>query len=260
MSHGPRALVLRAAGTNCDAETAHAFELCGANADVLPLLPFLENPGMLREYQILALPGGFSYGDDVLAGRVWGLEMIHRAGDAVLEHVQGGGLVIGICNGFQVLVQMGLLPGLDAPIGQSECTLTDNEVCTYQDRWVHLEVSTDRCAFLRAGERYHVPVAHAEGKLVPLDDQILARMNDEQRIALRYVDKDGGSAPGFPANPNGSVEAMAGLTDATGRILGLMPHPERHMFPFQHPTWTRDGLQDEPDGLRMFRNGVESLN
>ena len=254
----PRALVLRAAGSNCDEETAYAFTTCGARSDVLPLLPFLENPSVLADYQILAIPGGFAYGDDIAAGRVLALEIVHRAGDHVLELVERGGLVLGICNGFQVLVQMGLLPGLDQPIGEREFALTDNESNVYQDRWVHLRAETDRCPFLRQGERYYVPVAHAEGRIVA-DDAVLGRARSEDRIALRYVEADGSDQPSFPSNPNGSMDAIAGLTDRTGRILGLMPHPERHFFPFQHPTWTREGLAELPDGRRMFENAVAAL-
>ncbi len=255
----PRALILRAAGTNCDQETAHAFEMGGARADVLPLQPFLERPSLLADYQILAIPGGFSYGDDIAAGRVFGLRLAHRAGEQILDLVQRGGAVLGICNGFQVLVQMGLLPGLAEPLGQVEVTLTDNDRPIYQDRWVNLEVTTDRCVFLKKGERFSIPMAHAEGKLVPRDDATLHSLQDGQFIAVRYVGPNGEAQPAYPHNPNGSVDAIAGLTDRTGRVLGLMPHPERFLFPFQHPTWTRDGLTDTPEGRQIFHNAVQAL-
>jgi phosphoribosylformylglycinamidine synthase len=256
----PRALIVRSAGTNCDAETAFAFESCGAKATIVPAVPFLERPQMLADYQILAIPGGFSYGDDILAGKVFGLELAHRAGPEVVRLVERGGVAIGICNGFQILVQMGLLPGVAAPFGDPEVTLTDNDVNRYQDRWVHVRAVGDRCVFLEKGERLFIPMAHGEGKLVARDEAMRKRLFAEDRIALRYVAPDGSDDPEFPWNPNGAVNAIAGLTDRTGRILGLMPHPERHQFPWQHPTWTRDGLEDVPDGRKLFARGVRAVS
>ena len=255
----PRALVLRAAGTNSDAETAHAFERCGALTTTLPLQPFLENPDQLESYQILAIPGGFSYGDDIFAGRVFATEMVHRAGGQILDLVKRGGVVLGICNGFQVLVQMGLLPGLEEPLGLVEATLADNDVNVYQDRWVHLAPRSSSCVFLEADRPLYLPVAHAEGKLIPRNEEVRRRLHQDHRVALCYVDADGGREPAFPANPNGSTDHIAGLTDRTGRIFGLMPHPERHQFPFQHPTWTRQGPTETPDGLHIFQNGVNAV-
>ncbi len=256
----PRALVLRSAGTNCDAETAFAFESCGAAATILPLMPFLEQPRMLADFQILALPGGFSYGDDILAGKVFGLELAHQAGAEIVKLVLRGGVAIGICNGFQVLVQTGLLPGLDAPFGRPEVTLTDNDVNRYQDRWVRMEAVSDRCVFLEKGESFFLPAAHAEGKLVPRDEALRRRLFDQERVVLRYVGPHGERDPPFPWNPNGAIDAIAGLTDRTGRILGLMPHPERHFFPWHHPTWTRDGLKELPDGRRLIARGVRAVS
>ena len=253
----PRALVVRSAGTNCDAETAFVFESCGAQSTIVPLQPFLERPAMLRDYQILAIPGGFSYGDDILAGKVMGLELAQLAGPEVVKLVERGGIAIGICNGFQVLVQMGLLPGIAAPFGQPETTLTDNDVNRYQDRWVHLRVVTDRCVFLEKGERLFVPMAHGEGKLVPRDEAMRKRLFADERVALRYVAPDGSDDPPFPWNPNGAVDSVAGLIDRTGRILGLMPHPERYAFPRQHSHWTRlKPLPEEGVGLQIFKNAV----
>jgi phosphoribosylformylglycinamidine synthase len=234
--------------------------MCGAEAEILPALPFLQQPDCLQNFQILAIPGGFAYGDDILAGRVFGLELAHRAGEAVLQHLDRGGLVLGICNGFQILVQMGLLPGLQEPLGQVEVTLAANDCNVYQDRWVRLRVSASPCVFLDGEEELYLPLAHAEGKLVPRDAQVLSSMQENQRVALRYIGPDGDQQPDFPHNPNGSIDHIAGLTDTTGQILGLMPHPERHMFPFQHPTWTRAGLQEVADGLRLFQNACRALS
>ncbi len=255
----PRALVVRSAGTNCDAETAFAFESCGATPTVIPAQPFLERPEMLADYQILAIPGGFSYGDDILAGKVFGLELAARAGAEVVRLVERGGIAIGICNGFQILAQMGLLPGIAAPFGTPELTLTDNDVNRYQDRWVRMRVVTDACVFLEKGETLFVPMAHGEGKLVPRDAALRQQLFATDRVALRYVGPNGEDDPPFPWNPNGATDAIAGIIDRTGRILGLMPHPERHFFPWHHPTWTRDGLAEMPDGRKLFERGVKAV-
>jgi phosphoribosylformylglycinamidine synthase len=259
MAERPRALVVRSAGTNCDAETAYVFEQCGARATVIPAQPFLERPAQLADYQLLAIPGGFSYGDDILAGKVFGLELATRAGEEIVKLVQRGGAAIGICNGFQILVQMGLLPGLDKPFGAPEVTLTDNDVHKYQDRWVRMRVASDRCVWLREGETIFAPAAHGEGKLVPRDEALRKRLHAEGRVVLRYIGPDGADDPPFPWCPNGAIDSIAGLTDRTGRILGLMPHPERHFFPWQHPTWTRDGLAEVTDGRRLFERGVQAV-
>ncbi|MSR46412.1 MAG: phosphoribosylformylglycinamidine synthase I [Planctomycetes bacterium] len=255
----PRALIVRSAGTNCDAETAYAFDSCGAQSTILPSQPFLERPQILADYQILAIPGGFSYGDDILAGKVFGLELATHAGEEIVRLVKRGGVVIGICNGFQILVQMGLLPGLAKPFGEPEVTLTDNDVHKYQDRWVRMQVVSDACVFLRKGETLFAPAAHGEGKLVPRDEAMRLRLHQTGRVVLRYVGPNGEENPPFPHCPNGATDAIAGLTDATGRILGLMPHPERHFFPWHHPTWTRDGLAELTDGRKLFERGVQAV-
>ncbi|MBM4016642.1 MAG: phosphoribosylformylglycinamidine synthase I [Planctomycetes bacterium] len=259
MAQRPRALVVRSAGTNCDAETAFVLEQCGATATIVPAEPFLARPAQLADYQLLAIPGGFSYGDDILAGKVFGLELATHAGEEIVKLVQRGGAAIGICNGFQILVQMGLLPGMAKPFGAPEVTLTDNDVHKYQDRWVRMRVTSDRCAWLRKGETLAAPAAHGEGKLVPRDATVRRRLHDEGHVVLRYVGPDGADDPPFPWCPNGAIDAIAGLTDRTGRILGLMPHPERHYFPWQHPTWTRDGLAEVTDGRRLFERGVQAV-
>jgi phosphoribosylformylglycinamidine synthase len=239
-----KVLVLRAAGTNCDRETAHAFERVGAAPETRHVNELLAEPGILRQYRILVFPGGFSYGDDIGAGRVLATELRQRALPEIERLVRDeGGLVLGICNGFQVLVKTGLLPG--GP-GQS-VTLAHNDSHRYQDEWVYVHVPTDR-SFLARGERFLFPIAHAEGKLVA-SDETLDRLEETRQVALRYA-----------RNPNGSLRDIAALCDATGRILGLMPHPERHLEPWHHPTWTRDGLAAEPDGLRFFRRALLAVS
>ena len=238
-------LVLRAAGTNCDRETAHAFARAGGEPEALHVNALLAEPDRLLRYRIFALPGGFSYGDDVSAGRVLAAEIRARLLPAVERFVVRGGLVLGICNGFQVLVKAGLLPG---PAAQGQTvTLAHNDSHRYEDRWVRIEAATDRCPVVRKGEPFFLPVAHAEGKFVA-SDPALDALERQGQVLFRYRD-----------NPNGSLRGIAGICDASGRVLGLMPHPERHLEPWHHPFWTRIGLARESDGMRFFRSAVRAV-
>ncbi len=257
----PRILVLRAAGINCDHETAFAFTRYGAEAERHHVNRLLDGSVSLDDYDGLAIPGGFSYGDDIAGGKVLAIELLHHLSEPVLRLVDRGGIVIGICNGFQVLAKMGILPGIGARIGLQEATLTDNASDRYEDRWVHVVAETDRSIFCKKGEHLHVPVAHGEGRYVPKDDATHQAIVAGGHVAFRYV-AAGGGAPAYPANPNGSVDHVAGLVDATGRVLGLMPHPERAMFAVHHPDASARGVataEDEGDGAILFRNAVEYL-
>lgn len=254
----PLILVLRAAGTNCDRETAFAFEQAGAKTLTLHVNELAKRPAVLKDVHGLVIPGGFSHGDDLGAGTVFGSRIRSNFLGGIRRLVDRGGVVLGICNGFQVLAKTGLVPGFDGSVDRT-VTLASNTSNRYEDRWVTLEVTTDRCAFLRRGERYEVPVAHGEGRLLPLDDEILTRLHRDGQVALRYVGPGGSHPAGYPYNPNGAVDDIAGITDPTGRILGLMPHPERHQFPWQSPRFHREGAQAVPDGLRVFRNAVDHL-
>lgn len=262
-----KACVLRAPGTNCDIETAFAFEQVGAQADRLHLFRVLEQPSLLGDYQILCVPGGFSYGDDIGAGVIFSKQLSGRLGEALGDFLQSDTLVLGICNGFQVLLKAGLLPGGSAEWSQREsqppqATLTWNDNGKYTAVWVHLDVCAGQNAFLRGIEKIDLPVAHAEGRIVVRDASVLSRWRDQSQIALRYSQGNGQPVePGdqplpYPANPNGSVANIAGLSDPTGRVLGMMPHPERFIHATQHPHWTRLGLSGAGDGLQIFRNGV----
>jgi phosphoribosylformylglycinamidine synthase len=255
-------LVVRAAGTNCDRETAFAFEQAGAETVTVHANALLARPSMLAEVRGLAIPGGFSHGDDLGAGTIFGARIRARLVDAIRRLVDRGGVVLGVCNGFQVLVKTGLVPGFDGGTERT-VTLASNESHRYEDRWVTLEVTTDRCAFLRKGERYEVPVAHAEGRLLPASEAVRRRLHADGQVALRYVDPEapaGSRAPArYPFNPNGAVDDIAGITDPTGRILGLMPHPERHQFPWQSPRFHLSGPAALPDGLRLFHHAVSSM-
>jgi phosphoribosylformylglycinamidine synthase len=251
----PRAIILRTAGTNCDYETAHAFRISGAEVDLVHINELKRGEKHLFNYQILVLPGGFTYGDDVSAGKILANEFKFRLGDDVQTFVEDGKLVLGICNGFQVLVKAGYLPNLGGQRKQ-EVTLSYNDSDKFEDRWVYLkETSRGKCVFTKGQKNIiYLPVAHAEGRFVPRDEAVLRALWRNKQIALQYVSEKGEPC-GYPGNPNGSIDGIAGICDSTGRIFGLMPHPERHCHPTQHPRWTREGLK-EPDGLSIFRNAV----
>ncbi len=250
----PHALVLRAPGSNCDREAAAAFEMAGAKVERVHVNAIRENPRLLKRFQILTVPGGFSYGDDIAAGKVFALQLQHFLADSLRQFRDDEKLLLGICNGFQTLLKAGLLvpPDEDGPL----VTLGFNENGRFEDRWVKLRATPGKCVFLKGVTELNVPVAHGEGNFVGRKEWIVRGLDQAGQIVLRYAGANG-HANGFPENPNGSQDDVAGVTDATGRVLGLMPHPERHIFPTQHPQWTRLGLKAEGEGMRVFRNAVE---
>lgn len=264
----PRVLILRAPGANCDMETQFAFEKAGAVAERMHIQRLRENPKMLLQYQVMTIPGGFTYGDDVAAGKILAVQLQHFLGDVLQQFRDRERLILGICNGFQVLLKAGLIvpPDLDdGPV----TTLAHNSSGKFEDRWIHLEATPGNCPFLKGYQRLHLPIAHGEGKFVCRQEWILKGLFQTNQVVLRYVDPQtpplalGGRGVGgegvskYPINPNGSQGDVAGVCDPTGRVLGLMPHPERHVLPTQHPQWTRHGLAPEGEGLRLFRNAVE---
>ncbi len=267
----PKVLVLRTAGTNCDAETVHAWELAGASAQRMHVRELIDRPALLSEFGILTIPGGFSYGDDISAGKILATQMIHHLREPLAEFVAAGKLVLGICNGFQVMVKAGLLPGPGCAsaedLGTSPqasaaegtevvqpVTLTLNDSARFEARWVHLRSTGNASAFLPADHLLEFPIAHAEGKLVCRDQAVRQHLIEHRHVALTYCD-DKGCVGAYPINPNGSEAAIAGLTDNTGRVLGLMPHPERHVDPTQHPEWTRR-KSATADGRLLFETAV----
>jgi len=260
----PRALVIRAAGTNCDAEMVRAFTLAGAPAETIHLDQLIKNPARIGEFDLIGFPGGFSYGDDIASGRIFAMRARERLYPALREAVQRGCPMIGACNGFQVMVQIGLLPGpalgeawpTDQPPRQS-VALTDNIGGRFVDRWVPVEFEAkSRCIWTRGlhetrdPDTHMLPVAHGEGRFVA-DASVVADLEATGRVALRYGD-----------NYNGSQKAIAGICDTSGLIFALMPHPERYLDWNRHPYWTRlaPAIQrEETIGLRMFRNAVEAV-
>ncbi len=252
-----KAIVLRAAGINCDVETEFALQSAGALAERIHINRLMEDVGILGDYQILVLPGGFSYGDDVGAGKILANQIVHHLAPAIRQFIDDGKLVLGICNGFQVLVKTGILPGFgkgEISTKNQPVSITDNDSGKFEDRWVYLQPSSQRCVFINASRRIYLPIAHGEGKVVTKDERTLEQLKSDGYVAFRYVDADGNQGP-FPINPNGAVDSIAGLTDSTGRVLGLMPHPERFVHRTQHPHWTR--LQNgDADGMTIFDNAV----
>ena len=259
----PRVLVLRAPGTNCDEESAFAFELAGGEAECFHVNRLLENESLLDQFQILCVPGGFSYGDDVAAGRILANQMMVRISDALHRFRDQGNLILGICNGFQVLIKSGLLVEKDN--NEFPATLTWNDSGQYEDRWVHLKACESPCVFLNSREHYYLPIAHAEGRFAIRHDEVFHQLQVDEQVALCYSSSTNGQATTeqlcsadieFPANPNGSEGNVAGLCDTTGRVFGLMPHPERFVHRTQHPHWTRLDESLKPDGLKIFQNAV----
>jgi phosphoribosylformylglycinamidine synthase subunit PurQ / glutaminase len=243
--------ILRTAGTNCDKETAFAFHRAGGEPEFVHINQFICGAEKLDTFQILALPGGFSYGDDLGAGRILANELRFKLGDSLREFTRKGKLIIGICNGFQILVKSGLLPG----------SLIINDSGKFEDRWVYLKNQKEKgknqkCVWAHGlPEVIYLPVAHGEGKFVSEDKAALQRLQDNGQVVLRYCDANGQAAE-YPVNPNGSTEHIAGICDESGTILGLMPHPERHIDSLQHPRHTA-ALKKDGDGLQIFKNGVE---
>ena len=254
----PKTLILRTAGTNCDGETAYAFELAGAEVERVHINKLIEHPALLRQYQLLAFPGGFSYGDDIAAGRILANQIAHHLHDELHGFVDAGKPVIGICNGFQVLVKTDLLPGPMAGRTGQTATLSNNDCGRFTDRWVHLSARSQKCIWTAGLDQLDLPIAHGEGKFIPATDSVRRALWEEDRVALVYVKPDGSSAAGsFPDNPNGSIDDIAGVCDASGVVFGLMPHPERFVDGIQHPSWTRRPPVEQGAGLRVFINAVE---
>jgi phosphoribosylformylglycinamidine synthase len=262
----PRTLVLRTAGSNCDQETAFAFEQAGSDAQRVHLNRILESPQTLEQYQILAIPGGFSYGDDIAAGRIFANQLMHHLRDGLKKFIEQGKPVIGICNGFQVLIKTDLLcaslPNPSASAGGQCATLTNNDSGRFVDRWIHLSSRSKKCIWTRKLDALELPVAHGEGKFVPADETVRRALWDNDQVALVYTRADGSSPQAQPPdNPNGSVDDIAGVCDSSGLVLGLMPHPERHISPLQHPAWTSSEVDPggAAAGLILFRNAVEHV-
>lgn len=238
--------VITGYGINADNELVTAFDEAGAEAKRIQITDLIENPEILSEYQILAFPGGFSFGDHIGSGLVFAHLFKQHLKTALTDFVAQGKLIIGICNGFQVLVKMGVLPNLKGD-WTPETTLIHNNHGTFENSWVEVEYNKKSdCVWTKGIETMDIPIRHGEGRFYTSDQAILDKLEAENLVALRYKDR----------NPNGSVNDIAGITDPTGRILGLMPHPEGFLYPENHPKWNRQEVP-EGEGMKIFRNGVE---
>lgn len=267
-----KVLVLTGYGLNCDHETAYAFEKAGAVATRVHINALISGEEHLDGYHILVFGGGFSWGDDHGAGVVQAVRMKTHIGKAIREFIESGKLIIGICNGFQTLVNMGLLPGFDGDYTSRKVALTYNDCGNFRDDWVTLSVDeSSPCVFTKGLGVLEYPVRHGEGKFYAEKD-VLDTLLANHQVVLRYALPGGAPARGkFPENPNGSIDDIAGICDTTGRVFGLMPHPEAFNHPANHPTWTRKKEQDrrsgqktdfetvETIGIRLFRNGVDYI-
>ncbi|MBI5573748.1 MAG: phosphoribosylformylglycinamidine synthase I [Elusimicrobia bacterium] len=252
-----KVLVLKTAGTNNDVETALGFNLAGASSDIVHINRFLRKEKKFSEYKILAIPGGFSYGDDISAGKIFANKLKYRMKNEITKFAKAGKLIIGICNGFQVLVKSGFLPFID---NNQITTLTYNDSGKFECRWVYLKTIKNEKLKMKnfwlknLPEIIQLPVAHGEGKFV-CDKDILKKLKERSLIILKYVDENG-QEKGYPYNPNGSLDNIAGIMNPEGNVFGLMPHPERFTIKYHYPFWTRN-RNIEPYGLQILKNAVD---
>jgi phosphoribosylformylglycinamidine synthase len=246
----------------------HAFALAGGEVSWVHINALLKDPEQLEGFHVIGLPGGFSYGDDIASGKILANQLIHHLKSPLARFVADGKLILGVCNGFQVLVKSGLLPGpmpqLAAGVGGEggsqedwhPTTLTYNTLGKFEDRWVRVRAVSKSCKWIPDGGRVmDVPIAHGEGRFVTRDAAALAALRENDQVAFEYVDAQGQPAVSYPELPNGSVEAIAGICDVTGRVLGLMPHPERAAEAVNHPLFSRG--QGKADGLAIFQAAME---
>ncbi len=260
-----KAIVLTGYGINCEEETAFAFRKAGAQAEIVHVNDLIAKPKKLADAQIFAFPGGFSYGDDTGSGNALANKIRNNIWDGIVEFIEAQKLILGICNGFQVITNLGILPGVENRQAQRKVALSHNNTARYECRWVSLKAFSKKCAFTKGIDSIGMPVAHAEGKFTA-SEPVLKELNESNQVVFRYTKEDKLAKEEFPFNPNGSAEDIAGICDKSGRILGMMPHPERNIFFTQQPDWTmqkeklkRQGkeIPEESAGLKIFKNAVE---
>ncbi len=258
-------LIVTGYGLNCEAESKHAWDLAGARPELVHFNDLLERPSRLLDYAALMFIGGFSYGDHMTSGHVFALRTRHGMSSELARFIESGRLILGACNGFQIMVKLGLLPGLDSNYFTQKLVVMQNDCGAFQNRWVLLRFeSSSPCVFTRGLDSMPLPVRHGEGKVFTLDKGLLERLESEGCVACRYADPANGEPTlEFPHNPNGSLKAIAGLCDPSGRVFGLMPHPEAYIYPENHPHWDvqmlNGTLPTHGAGLKIFQNAVEYL-
>ena len=258
-----KALVITGFGLNCEKETTAAFEYVGAEVSMVHLNDLIAGKRSLKEFQILAFIGGFSFGDHLGAGTVFANRVHFRLQDELKDFIAAGKLIIGICNGFQTISRLGIVPALNGNYFVQQAALAHNDSGVFRDDWCVLRANqSSPCVFTKGIDLIRLPLRHGEGKFVA-DAATLKQIEAKNLVAFRYANADGSLATEFPANPNGSLNSIAGICDETGRVFGLMPHPEAFLSPYNSPTWTADQLKGElpkeGDGVAIFRNAVEYL-
>ncbi len=260
-----RVLIITGYGLNCEAESKHAWELAGAAPELVHFNDLLERPARLHDYAGLMFIGGFSYGDHMSSGHVFALRTKHRLKADLQRFIEQGKLILGVCNGFQIMVKLGLLPGLEGDYFTQKVALMQNNCGSFQNFWVRLRFEPQSpCVFTKGLDAMPLPIRHGEGKIFTLDEDLLAQVEACGGVACRYADPATGEATmTFPHNPNGSLHAIAGLCDPTGRVFGLMPHPEAYLYPENHPQWDLQALDGKLParglGLKLFENAVKHL-
>jgi len=261
----PPVLIITGYGLNCEAESRFAWEQAGAKPELVHVNDLLAAPDRLHRYSALMFIGGFSFGDHMTSGHVFAHHLRHHLQEELGTFIAEGGVIMGVCNGFQIMTKLGLVPGLNGDHFKPSVALLQNDVGVFQNFWVRLKFEPESpCIFTRGLDTMDLPIRHGEGKLFPRDRATLDAIEAMHGVPCRYVDPATGSpARSFPHNPNGSVNAIAGLCDSTGRIFGLMPHPEAFLFPEQHPQWSFRPRGGEPEthgaGLKLFQNAVSFL-
>ena len=261
----PKVLIITGYGVNCEAESAEAWRRAGANPILVHLNDLLSSPEQIDNVDGLMFIGGFSYGDHMTSGHVFAQRIKHHLQPRLQTFIDAGKLMLGICNGFQVMTKMGLLPGLNGNYFSPSVSLIQNDCGYFQNYWVNIRFEdTSPCVFTKGLGTLPLPIRHGEGKIFTLDATVLEEMEEAGCVAARYVDAAGNPTDTFPDNPNGSLHAIAGLSDPTGRIFGMMPHPEAYLFPENHPQWDmqkrNSSLPEEGLGLMLFRQAVTAMN
>lgn len=270
MAKKVKSIVITGYGTNCEVEMAHACRLAGSEVvDIVHISEILCGKKRLEDYHFLNLPGGFLDGDYLGSAKVAAIRFLHariansdeRLIDQLVRFIRDGKLILGVCNGFQLQVKLGLLPALGDQLGIQTATLTFNDSGRFEDRWVYLKVNPDSpCVFTHGLTGLYLPVRHGEGKFLPRDAEVLAEIKAKNLVTLQYSDETfQRPTMVYPANPNGAIEAIAGICDSSGRIFGLMPHPEAYLHRTNHPRWTRENLPEEGSGLAIFRNAISFI-
>lgn len=269
MSRKVKAIILTGNGTNCEMEMAHACKLAGADVfDIVHISELLCGKTRLTDYSFLNLPGGFLDGDDLGSAKAGANRFLHAhvanhkemLFDQIIQFINKGSLILGVCNGFQLMVKLGLLPALEGNYTKQSATLTFNDSGRFEDRWVYLKANAQSpCVFTKGINVMYLPVRHGEGKFIPQNSTVLTQIEKFNLFSLQYCRANGLPTTEYPTNPNGSVKAIAGICNETGRLFGLMPHPEAYLHCTNHPRWTRESLPEAGQGLALFRNAIDFI-